>query len=80
MFRNLSRRVEAATPVEDRVARERLWEILDICLRDDRQAWEMGADGGYAQRQPAADADGPARVGTHAYLMELARRRAAVWD
>jgi polyphosphate kinase len=80
MFRNLSRRVEAATPVEDRAARERLWEILDVCLRDDRQAWEMDADGGYAQRRPAADAEGPARVGTHAHLMELARRRAAVWD
>ena len=32
MFRT-HRRVEAAAPVEDRAARERLWEILDICLQ-----------------------------------------------
>jgi hypothetical protein len=35
MFRNLSRRVEAVTPVLDRNHRERLWEILNVCLRDD---------------------------------------------
>ena len=49
MFRNLSRRVEAAAPVEDRAARERLWEILDICLQDRRQAWSMQPDGSYVR-------------------------------
>jgi len=76
MHRNLSGRVEAATPVEDRAARERLWEILDICLQDQRQAWLMQADGSYVQCQPAADATGPAAVGIHAWLMDLTRRRA----
>ncbi len=45
MERNLDRRVEAVTPVDDPVLRERLREILDVMLRDDRRAWELGADG-----------------------------------
>ncbi len=76
MHRNLSGRVEAATPVEDRTARERLWEILDIGLQDQRQAWLMQPDGSYVRSQPAVDATGPAAVGTHAWLMDLTRRRA----
>jgi polyphosphate kinase len=76
MHRNLSGRVEAATPVEDRAARERLWEILDIALRDSRQAWLMQPDGSYVQSHPAADATGPAALGTHTWLMDLTRRRA----
>lgn len=78
MHRNLSGRVEAAVPVEDRAARERLWEILDICLQDQRQAWLMQPDGSYVQSQPAADATGPAAVGIHAWLMDLTRRRAPI--
>jgi polyphosphate kinase len=80
MFRNLSRRVEAGTPVEDRIARERLWEILDVSLKDERQAWDMQPDGRYLQKRPAADATGPALLGTHTWMMDLAKRRAAVWD
>ncbi|MBK8182263.1 MAG: polyphosphate kinase 1 [Candidatus Competibacteraceae bacterium] len=76
MHRNLSGRVEAATPVEDRTARERLWEILDICLRDDRQSWLMQADGSYVQSRPAEGAAGLAALGTHAWLMDLTRHRA----
>jgi polyphosphate kinase len=75
MFRNLTRRVEAATPIEARGLRERLWEILDVCLRDQRTAWVLQPDGTYAQLRPAADAQGPAAQGTHAWLMEQARRR-----
>jgi polyphosphate kinase len=78
MHRNLSGRVEAATPVEDRTARERLWEILDICLRDQRQAWLMQPDGTYVQSRPAEDATGPAASGIHAWLMDLTRRRTPV--
>ena len=78
MFRNLSRRVEAAAPVEDRAARERLWEILDICLQDCRQAWSMRPDGSYVRGEPAEEETGPAALGTHAWLMDLTRRRAAI--
>ncbi len=47
MLRNLSRRVEAATPVEDPALRQRLWDILQASLADQRQAWEMQPDGTY---------------------------------
>jgi polyphosphate kinase len=76
MFRNLSKRVEVVTPVFAREAKEKLWEVLDICLRDRRQGWVLGADGAYSRLQPGEAADGPEAVGTHASLMELARRRA----
>jgi polyphosphate kinase len=75
MYRNLSRRVEAAVPVDNRQLRERLWEILDVNLRDRRQAWEMQPDGSYRQTEPSPDASGPEGVGSHAWLMEIARRR-----
>src|SRR5262249_55428511 len=39
MFRNLSQRVEVVAPVLARTGRERLWEILDVMLKDQRQAW-----------------------------------------
>jgi polyphosphate kinase len=76
MFRNLSKRVEVVTPVFDAAAKGRLWEVLDICLRDRRQAWVLGGDGTYTQLRPDEGADGPERHGTHEALMELARRRA----
>jgi polyphosphate kinase len=75
MLRNLSRRVEAATPVEDRPLRQRLWDILQASLADQRQAWEMQPDGTYVQYQPPQGAEGPAAIGTHAWLMEMASHR-----
>jgi polyphosphate kinase len=85
MFRNLSKRVEVVTPVFAREAKQKLWEVLDICLRDQRQAWVLGEDGMYSQLQPSGATDGdatdgntndrPELAGTHMTLMELARRR-----
>jgi polyphosphate kinase len=74
MFRNLSKRVEVVTPVLTREWKEKLWKILDICLRDRRQAWVLGNDGSYSQLHAAGDAEGPETLGTHAALMEHARR------
>lgn len=76
MHRNLSARVEVVTPVATRGARERLWEILDISLRDQRQAWSMDSAGVYTQLRPQEPAQGPAQVGTHQALMDLTKRRA----
>ncbi len=47
MERNLSWRVEVVTPVVALSLRQQLWEILDINLRDCRQAWMMNASGEY---------------------------------
>jgi polyphosphate kinase len=77
MYRNLSRRVEAAAPVADRGHRQRLWDILDVGLRDRRSAWVMCADGTYEQLQPQPDGEGPETIGSHAALIETTRRRFA---
>ena len=76
MERNLSRRVEAITPIEAPALRQRLWQILQTCLNDHRQAWDMRADGSYIQRTPAPDArpEEPASQGTQVTLMALALR------
>jgi polyphosphate kinase len=74
MHRNLSNRVEVVTPILAAESKEKLWKILDICLRDRRQAWVLGPDGHYTQLSPEGT-DGPESLGTHEALMELARRR-----
>ena len=76
MFRNLSKRIEVVAPVLSEGGRRQLWEILDICLRDRRQAWVLGSDGTYSQLQPEGDVDGPEGLGTHETLMNLTRQRA----
>jgi polyphosphate kinase len=75
MYRNLSRRVEVATPVEDRALCARLWEILDVSLQDNRQTWVMQRDGTYHQLQPRPGDEGAASIGSHAWFIDLARRR-----
>jgi polyphosphate kinase len=40
-------------PVEDPALHVALGSLLDTCLRDNRQAWELHADGTYRQREPA---------------------------
>jgi len=54
MPRNFDRRVECAVPVEDPQLHLRLMALLETCLSDNRQAWELAADGSYTQRVPAA--------------------------
>lgn len=55
MPRNLNRRVEAVTPVEDPDLVKDLEEILGIMLSDNRQAWELQPDGNYVQRSPVKE-------------------------
>ena len=45
MPRNLDRRVEALTPVEDPALQERLDEILRVGFDDDELAWELDPEG-----------------------------------
>jgi polyphosphate kinase len=65
MPRNLDRRVEAVTPVEDRSLHARLRAVLETSLADNRQAWDLRPDGTYVQRSPG---DEPER-GTHRLLL-----------
>lgn len=55
MQRNLDRRVEAVTPIEDPNCVADLTEILQILLADNRQSWELQPDGSYVRCQPTAD-------------------------
>jgi polyphosphate kinase len=52
MPRNLDRRVEVVTPVNNPLFKKRLQSVLDVCLNDNRQALDLNADGSYVQRQP----------------------------
>lgn len=56
MPRNLDRRVEAVVEVEDGTIAKDLQEILGMMLADNRQAWDLQADGRYVQRCPAPGA------------------------
>jgi polyphosphate kinase len=58
MPRNFLRRVEAVAPVETPRLRERLRSLLQTCLDDNRQAWELDLDGHYTQRTSDDDVRG----------------------
>ncbi|NJL49084.1 MAG: RNA degradosome polyphosphate kinase, partial [Leptolyngbyaceae cyanobacterium SM2_5_2] len=72
MTRNLDRRVEAITPIEDPALTAELQGILAITLADNRQAWDMAADGTFTQRRPA---EGEDERGTQPTLMALTLKR-----
>jgi polyphosphate kinase len=66
--RNLDRRVEVVTPIDDPFIKAKLREILDIMLLDNRQAWELQPDGSYHQFHPA---EGEAERPVQKMLMDL---------
>ena len=70
MSRNLNRRVEALVRLDDPRTQQRVHEILDVVLNDDRLAWTLAGDGVWTKRR------GPAAIDTHARLQQLARGRA----
>jgi polyphosphate kinase len=70
--RNLDRRVEVLTSVDDPALQGRLQEILDVGLTDDVLAWELSASGAWRRCQPA-DPDDPHN--THQRLQQLAIAR-----
>ena len=78
MHRNLSERVEAAVPILEPRLRARLWEILETCLADRRNAWQLQTDGSYIQLMPGPADKGVAADGTHTTMMRLARARHGV--
>jgi polyphosphate kinase len=47
MQRNLDKRVELLTPVDDKDAKARLIHILDLCFKDTVNSWELLADGSW---------------------------------
>ena len=75
MPRNFDRRVEAVAPVEAPALHVRLRALLNTYLDDNRQAWTLGADGVWSQREP----DGAARLlKAHPDLVAAVAAREAV--
>ncbi|MEW6130245.1 MAG: polyphosphate kinase 1 [Acidobacteriota bacterium] len=66
MLRNLDRRVEVITPIEDANLQKQLKRILDICLKDNVKARRLLVDGKYERVRPMT---GEARVDAQAYFM-----------
>ena len=52
MPRNFDRRVEVVTCVQDRRLAQRLRQVLEIDLADNRNAWDLSPEGTYTQRKP----------------------------
>ncbi len=75
MRRNLDRRVEVITPVKDPDIAKDLQEIMGIMLADNRQAWELQADGTYIQRHPYDDSP---EANSQKILMNMALRSTGV--
>jgi len=67
MPRNLDRRIEAVAPIEEPAHRHAIRDLLLFMWLDNRQAWELDADGGYRQRHPPAP---DAERATHRLLIE----------
>lgn len=52
MPRNLDRRIETVVPIENPAHRASIRALLELMWSDNRQAWELGADGTWEQRRP----------------------------
>ena len=58
MDRNLDRRVEAVTPVEDHEARARLDRIVRVMLEDDRRSWQLRPDASWVRTEVSEGREG----------------------
>jgi len=65
MERNFFRRVEVAFPIQRETHRERILRDLEVCLRDNTQAWILRPDGVYVRTTPSGDS----RVSAQAELL-----------
>ena len=68
MERNLDRRVEVVTPVEDHEAQARLARIIEVMLADDRRSWQLQPDGRWLRSEIVQSVEGS--VDTFAVLKE----------
>jgi len=68
MERNLDRRVEVVTPVEDHGAQARMARIIEVMLADDRRSWQLLSDGHWLRTEVVEAREGT--VDTFAVLKE----------
>jgi polyphosphate kinase len=70
MPRNLDRRIECVLPIQNPAHRQTIRTLLELMWSDNRQAWDLGADGTYLQRHPSSP---DTERGTHRILAEAVR-------
>lgn len=75
MHRNLHNRVELIVPIMEIKLKEKLWEFIEILLRDNRLAWNLKEDGSYTQKTPA---EGEEEKNSHQELMKVTIAREKV--
>lgn len=73
MSRNLLARVEVIAPIEDKIGREKLWEILTVLRADQKLAWDMDGTGQYTLREPKSPEQ---EIGSHELLAEKTAHKA----
>jgi len=54
MPRNLNNRVELAVPIEDPALRAQVCDVVELCLADNHNAWDLDGAGVWQRRNPAA--------------------------
>jgi polyphosphate kinase len=69
MERNLDKRVEAVTPIQDPALRQQLDHVLQVNFTDNYKRWEMQSDGTYEQREPGEDE--PVRNAQATFMQEV---------
>jgi polyphosphate kinase len=74
MDRNLSRRVEVVFPIEQPSLKQRLNDLLSICLSDNVKSSELLSDGGYKRIAPGS---GQPRLRSQERFLELAVQNVA---
>lgn len=55
MTRNMSRRIEIACPITDPSNKIFLLRVVDTCMQDSAQSWELQSNGTYLRRVPRND-------------------------
>ncbi len=67
MYRNLHARVECLVPILDVRLKSKIWNLLTLHLKDQRQTWDMDENGFYKQRNSTD-------LGLQEHLMEKAQQ------
>src|SRR5690349_4232653 len=78
MERNLDRRVEVVTPVEDNEAQARLDRFIEVMLADDRRSWQLTSAGEWVRTEVLQSSEGT--VEAFAVLKDDAATAAASAD
>jgi polyphosphate kinase len=55
MPRNLDSRVELVAPVEDEALKAELLDVIEGCLADNVNSWELGSDGSWTRQRPGGE-------------------------